>query len=375
MRTLILTVTNDLTYDQRMMRICGALASRYEVVLVGRERRDSAPLDARPYEQVRLRCWFDRGKLFYAELNLRLFFFLLARRFDLVCSIDLDTILAGYHASRLKGAEHVYDAHEIFTEIPELANRPRVRSVWLAIERAIVPRVRHAYTVNVSLAEIFRERYGARFEIIRNMPPLREAEDARAGAAGGRARDPRTIVYQGVLNVGRGLEALVDAMQTIDARLVLAGEGDISEALRARVRALGLEQKVRFLGFVRPADLPAVMREAGIAVNLRERLGLNDYYSLGNKFFDYIHAELPQITMAFPEYVRVNAEHEVAVLIDDLRAETIRAAIARLLDAPGEYERLRANCRAAREVYNWDRESERLLAFYEAVFRDGAIES
>ena len=292
MKTLVLTVTNDLTYDQRMMRICGALASRYDVVLVGRERRGSAPLDARPYEQVRLRCLFERGKLFYAELNLRLFFFLLGRRFDLVCSIDLDTILAGYHASRLKGALHVYDAHEIFTEIPELANRPRVRGVWLAIERAIVPRVRHAYTVNASLAEIFRERYGARFEIIRNMPPLRDAADARAGAAG-RVRDQRTIFYQGVLNVGRGLEALVDAMQTIDARLVLAGEGDISEALRARVRALGLDEKVRFLGYVRPADLPAVMREAGIAVNLRERLGLNDYYSLGNKFFDYIHAELP----------------------------------------------------------------------------------
>lgn len=373
MKVLILTVTNDLTYDQRMMRICGALASRYEVVLVGRERRDSAPLDARPYEQVRLRCVFERGKLFYAEINLRLFFFLLARRFDLVCSIDLDTILAGYHASRLKGAEHVYDAHEIFTEIPELANRPRVRSVWLAIERAIVPRVRHAYTVNASLAEIFRERYGARFEIIRNMPPLRDAAGARDGASG-RARDPRTIFYQGVLNVGRGLEALVDAMQTIDARLVLAGEGDISEPLRARVRALGLEQKVRFLGYVRPADLPAVMREAGIAVNLRERLGLNDYYSLGNKFFDYIHAELPQITMRFPEYVRVNAEHEVAVLIDDLRAETIRAAIARLIDAPGEYDRLRENCHAAREIYNWDRESERLLAFYEQVFSDDATE-
>jgi glycosyltransferase involved in cell wall biosynthesis len=163
-------------------------------------------------------------------------------------------------------------------------------------------------------------------------------------------------------------------MQTIDARLVLAGEGDISESLRARVRALGLEQKVRFLGYVRPADLPAVMREAGVAVNLRERLGLNDYYSLGNKFFDYIHAELPQITMRFPEYVRVNAEHEVAVLIDDLGGETIRAAIARLLDTPGEYDRLRENCRAAREIYNWDRESERLLAFYERVFQEDAIE-
>lgn len=358
-KTLILTVTNDLAYDRRMMRICEALASRYRVVLVGRRLRNSAPLDPRPYEQVRLACLFTRGKLFYAEINARLFVYLLAHRFDLVCSIDLDTILAGFAASRLKHKALVYDAHEIFTEIPELAARPLVRKVWLAIERFVVPRLEHAYTVNASLAEIFRERYGTRFEIIRNVPP-RPAEQPAA-------RPGRTILYQGVLNVGRGLEALVDALPGLDAELELIGEGDISGALRERVQRLGLDRSVRFAGYVRPAEMPERIRAARLAVNLRERLGLNDYYSLGNKFFDYIHAGVPQITMNFPEYARINAEHEVAVLIDDLSAATIRGAVERLLGDGAFYERLRANCRAASAAYNWERESARLLAFYEAI--------
>ncbi|MFN0152061.1 MAG: glycosyltransferase [bacterium] len=359
MKTIILTVTNDLTYDRRMMRICEALATRYRVVLVGRRLPDSPSLDARAYEQVRLRCVFARGKIFYAEMNLRLFFYMLVHRFDLVCSIDLDTILAGFAASRLKGKPLVYDAHEIFTEIPELAHRPLVRKVWLAIERFVVPRVAHAYTVNASLAEIFRERYGARFEIIRNVPPRPPAT-----AAGPRGR---TILYQGVLNVGRGLEALVDALPSLDAELVLIGEGDISDALRAQVQRLGLEQRVRFDGYVRPSEMPDRIRSAAVALNLRERLGLNDYFSLGNKFFDYIHAGVPQITMNFPEYARINAEHEIAVLIDDLSSATIRGAIERLLGDTAFYERLRANCRAASAVYNWEHESARLLAFYDGI--------
>ncbi len=357
--TIVLTVTNDLTYDRRMMRICEALATRYRVVLVGRRLRGSPSLDARPYEQVRLRCLFTRGKLFYAEMNLRLFMYLLVHRFELVCSIDLDSILAGFAASRLKGKPLVYDAHEIFTEIPELAHRPFVRKVWLAIERFVVPRLTHAYTVNASLAKIFRERYGARFEIIRNVPP-------RPSAAAGE-RSGGVIVNKGVLNVGRGLEALVDALPSLDAELVLIGEGDISEALRAQVRRLGLEQRVRFDGYVRPAEMPERIRSATIAVNLRERLGLNDYFSLGNKFFDYIHAGVPQITMNFPEYARVNAEYEVAVLIDELSTATIRGAIERLLGDTVFYARLCANCRAASAVYNWERESARLLAFYDGI--------
>src|ERR1700743_209233 len=74
------TVTNDLNYDQRMIRICTSLAGAgFSVVLVGRESRGSLPLAARPYGQHRLKMWWGRGKLFYAEYQIRLLFFLLFR--------------------------------------------------------------------------------------------------------------------------------------------------------------------------------------------------------------------------------------------------------------------------------------------------------
>lgn len=363
MKTLFFAVTTDLSYDQRMMRICGSLArAGYAVRLIGRRRTRSVPLDERPYEQVRLNCVFQRGKLFYIEHNLRLFFHLLTHRFDLVCAIDLDTILPCFLAAKLTRRPLVYDAHEIFTEIPELTDRPRVRALWLRLESLLVPRAARAYTVNESLADLFHERYGTRFEVIRNVPLL------KADAPAPRDVGERYVFYQGVLNAGRGLDELIRAMAGVDCRLLLAGEGDLSDALRRLARELGLADKVAFLGYLKPADLVAYGDRAAIAVNLRAHVAMNDYYSLANKFFDSMHAGVPQITMRFPEYERINARHEVAVLLDDLSVESIRGALVSLLQDRVLYERLRANCLAARAVYNWQAEEQSLLAFYQALF-------
>ncbi len=44
-------------------------------------------------------------------------------------------------------------------------------------------------------------------------------------------------------------------MKGLDAKLLLAGEGDLSSQLRAQVKQAGLQDKVQFLGYVAPAEL------------------------------------------------------------------------------------------------------------------------
>src|SRR5688572_26752370 len=118
---LLFAVTNDLTYDQRMQRICRSLSAwGYDVELIGRERELSVPLSSETFRQTRLNCFFSKGKLFYLEYNLRLLFYLLFTRFDAVCAIDLDTIVPVFIIGKLKGAKLIYDAHEYFTEVPEV---------------------------------------------------------------------------------------------------------------------------------------------------------------------------------------------------------------------------------------------------------------
>src|SRR5689334_23669422 len=111
-KRIVLTVTSDPAYDQRMIRICSSLqAGGYDVLLIGRLRPNSKELPQRVFAQRRIRQRIDSGKLFYALYNVKLFFILLFIKADCFCAIDLDTILPVYYASRLRRKPRVYDAH------------------------------------------------------------------------------------------------------------------------------------------------------------------------------------------------------------------------------------------------------------------------
>ncbi|NUO00093.1 MAG: glycosyltransferase [Saprospiraceae bacterium] len=367
---IILAVTNDLAYDQRMMRICSSLAhANHEVELVGRLKKDSPPLPEMPYRQTRLPCYFEKGKLFYAEFNLRLLFWLLFRRFDALCAIDLDTILPCLWASRWHQKPCIYDAHEYFTEVPEVTRRPAIRRIWEGVARYAIPRMSKCYTVGDGLAAILSARYGVPFTSIRNVPFSRQGDSSRTFSEQAAGRPEKIILYQGALNEGRGLEAAIDAMQEIEgAVLWLAGEGDLSLPLREKVKELGLAQKVWFLGFVMPKELPEVTAQACIGLNLLENKGLSYYYSLANKAFDYIQAGLPSIHMDFPEYRKLNEEWQVFELVADLEPTTICEAIRKLLKDEVHYQKLQENCRTAALSLNWEQEEQKLLAVYEFIF-------
>lgn len=361
MPKIIFTVTNDLSYDQRMQRIAGTMAKRgYDVLLTGRRLKNSIPIKTEAYAQKRLACFFNKGFLFYAEYNLRLFFFLLFREADIICAIDLDTILPVYCVTILKKQKRVYDAHEIFTEQKEILTRPIIHSIWLAIERFAVPKFANGYTVNRSIADELAGRYGVAYGLIRNLPkpyPLPSIDPSTE----------RWFLYQGVVNEGRCFETLIPAMKQVNAKLVICGEGNFFEQTRRLIREHGLENKVDLRGYVSPADLIKLTPFAYAGITLFEREGMNLYYSLANRFFDYTMAGIPQVCVNYPEYAAFNKEHRVAALIDDTKPETIATALNNLLSDRVVYSELKQNCLEARETWNWQHEQNTLVNFYNSL--------
>ncbi|MEN0002694.1 MAG: glycosyltransferase [Bacteroidota bacterium] len=360
---IIATVTNDLTYDQRMIRICTSLQQAgHEVLLVGRKRASSVPLVERVFQQKRLHCWMDKGKGFYVEYNIRLFLFLLFQRVDVICSVDLDTILPGLVVSRIRGKVVVYDAHEYFTEVPEVVRRPSVKRIWEWVARWAIPRLRYCYTVGPALAKLFTERYGTPFGVVRNVPYLQEMAIPVANF------EKKVVLYQGALNEGRGLECAIEAMGYLEGvELWLAGEGDLSEKLRDLVQELGVSQKVRFLGYIQPEQLKAVTLEASVGLNILENVGLSYYYSLANKAFDYIQAGLPTIQIAFPEYQALQQQYNTFIMLEELQPEALAQTIEATFADKVTYLKLRQNCLDARTQLCWEKEVEALLQVYETI--------
>lgn len=361
MRRILFTVTTDLTYDQRMERICSAMAGAgYSVTIVGRVKQGSLPLTGRPYRQVRLRCFFETGKLFYLEFNIRLLLWLLFTPADIISSVDLDTILPGFLVARIRRKIFVYDAHEYFTEVIEVVNRPQIKKIWETVERFVLKRIRYAYTVSDGLKREFEKKYPVKFEVIRNVPYLSPVPE--------QVKTEKYIIYIGVVNEGRGLEALIDVMEDIPYPLYICGEGDLYREIESRVKDKKLEHKVKLFGYVVPEQLKELTRNAYIGYLMLDQVSLSYYYSLANKFFDYIHAGIPQLVVDFPEYRTINEKFEVALLCRNDR-ESIREGMLKLLEDPALYERLRQNTGRAKEAFNWQRESEKLVAFYEKTER------
>ncbi|MEO8111743.1 MAG: glycosyltransferase [Ginsengibacter sp.] len=358
--TICLTVTNDLSYDQRMIRICSSLAGAgHKIELIGRLLKKSVPLFQYPFKQKRLKCFFEKGKLFYLEYNVRLFFYLLFKKTDCMCAIDLDTILPVLFCSKLKRVKRVYDAHELFCEMKEIVTRPKIYSTWKKIEKFSVPKFTNGYTVNRPIAREFKKMYDVNYEIIRSISLKQEFEPT--------AKKEDIIIYQGAVNEGRSFETLIPAMQRVNARLLIFGDGNFYDQARALVKKNILNDKIIFKGKVEPGTLSERTREAKIGITLFDDNALSNYYSLANRFFDYIHAGIPQLCVNYPAYEEINKEFEVAFLIDDLSPENIARNLNRLLQDEDLYRHLQQNCLEASKVYCWQNEEKKLIEFYHKI--------
>ncbi len=361
-KSIICTVTNDLNYDQRMIRICTSLANAgYDVTLVGFKRKNSKPLKEQAFNQKRLWIIAEQGKLMYLQYWIFLFFYLLFKRSNAICAIDLDTILPVYFASKLKGCKRVYDAHELFTELKEVVTRPAVHKMWLAIEQFTVPKFPVGYTIGACYAEEFRKKYDVQYKLVRNATVLKPLNIPE--------RTNKYILYQGWVNEGRCFEELIPAMQYVDCKLVVCGEGNFYSQAKQMAIDYKVADKISFEGYVPPEKLVDYTRGATIGITLFHKLSKSNELSLANRFFDYMHQAVPQLSMKFPEYEKINSDFEIASLIEDpVSPQSVSAALNEMLGNAVYYNKLKENCVKAREKYCWQEEEKVLLSVYKDLF-------
>lgn len=367
-KRVIVSVTNDLSTDQRVDKVCTFLHDNgFDVLLVGRKLKNSLPLNDRIYPTKRFRLLFKTKAIFYANYNLRLFLFLCFHRFDILVSNDLDTLLANFCAHKLRRKSRlVYDSHELFTEVPELTARPRVRKVWLKIEQEIFPKLKTIITVNQSIADIYKKKYGQNLYVVRNISPLWVSKNILTKQELGLPEDKKIIILQGAgINVDRGGEEAVEAMQSIDNSLFLiVGSGDIIPQLKAKTEELHLENKVRFIPRIPYQEMMNYTFHADIGLSLDKDTNANYHYSLPNKIFDYIHTSTPIVCSDLVEIKKIVQKYDVGRVISHHSVQGIASTIKELIDNTALLDELKVNCKKAAQQENWEKESAVLKEIY-----------
>ena len=362
MKRIYLAVTNDLVTDNRVHKVASTLLKSGAIVtLIGRIKSSNTPAIDRPYNTKRFKLIFKQGACFYIEYNIRLFLFLLFRRFDIIVANDLDTLLGSYLASQLKSKKIVYDSHEYFTEVPELVNRKFPKKVWKHLEKKILPRIKYAYTVSECIAKTYFKLYGVKMQIVRNVPYLNKRSQEKENIE----NDSKTILYQGSLNIGRGLEQMIDAMEFIDnAKLIIIGDGDITNQLKERIQSKKLENKIELIGRIPFEDLMIETSKADLGIALEENIGLNYYYALPNKLFDYIQAGVPVLVSPFPEMQKIVKKYDIGTVYDHKTPQALADKINEILDLENRYQKWKDNTRKAAQELCWENEEKIIIDIY-----------
>ena len=359
-KQIIVSVTNDLVADNRVHKVCTSLEEMgFGVLLVGRKLKNSQPIN-RSYLTHRMRLCFTKGAFFYTEYNFRLLLFLLFRKADVLLANDLDTLTANYFASKIKRVPVVYDSHEYFTEVPELIDRPRVKQFWEWLESRMLPNLKHCYTVCDSIAAVYHEKYGASFKVVRNIPVSKNRLQLIENE-----NQPKIILYQGAVNIGRGLEQAIKAMHFIEgAQLVIAGDGDIKQQLEELVRTEKLENKVRFTGRLSIDELAELTPTADLGLSIEEDLGLNYRFALPNKLFDYIGAGVPVLVSDLPEMKAIVEKYDIGAICNSHDHRNLANAVNEALNNSDKIKTWKTNLIQTSQELTWENEAEVLKGIF-----------
>ncbi len=372
-KRVIVSVTNDLVLDQRVNRTCQTLLeNNFDVLFVGRELPHSLPMPAVSYQYKRMKLRFNKGMLFYAEFNIRLFFLLLFSRYDVANSNDLDTLPANYFASFIRRKPVVFDSHEYFTGVPELVHNHFARKTWKWFEKLIVPQLKYCITVNKSIVDLFIKEYGKTFSIVRNIPNLNAAKVEKTTRRALQVpEDKFMLVLQGSINIDRGAEELLEVAQKLDDSYIIyiIGGGDQIPFLMQKAKELQLEKKVHFLGRQPFEKMMQYTQLADLGLILDKDTNINYTLSLPNKLFEYMHANIPILASNLIESQRIISAYDIGWKLESVTVDEIYKAIIFVRSEEEERMKKKANTIKAAAELTWENEKKVIQRIYQEAIK------
>ncbi|MBI4085650.1 MAG: glycosyltransferase, partial [Candidatus Liptonbacteria bacterium] len=380
-RNICMMVLNDYTHDSRVLRAANALQEAGFQVFVFAVHEKGLSLRETNNGVVTMR--FSLGSRAFLENTgirfIRNAEFMIKSLYHIwrlkpaACHCnDLNTLPIGYLAKVFFGIPFVYDSHELHSQKTGIEQDP----LWLRrftrfIEHVLIRRADRVITVGHCIADYLARQDGiSRPLVVRNIP---ERSSIKAGSGCkehfGFPRDHVVMVYQGGLQVSRGLIPSIRAVSYLPDHIVfvLIGDGPLRGELERETDRLSLRHRVLFQGWVDMDILLGYTKEADLGIMPSENVSLSYYYTSPSKLFEYIAVGLPVIGSNFPEIERIVREYGIGATCNPSDPHDIVNAILHVTEDPARYTMFRERSQKASLELTWDKEKEKLVSLYRNI--------
>lgn len=294
------------------------------------------------------------------------------RDVDVVISSGLRAGPTAILAGKLLGIPVVIDLSENHSEFVKTLSKDSVADyvtkntlVVRSVERFLYRFADHIWVVTEERRDVMPDYVeSGRVSVVSNVPD--NVTDTGIPSSDEFDEDGFRLVYVGILSEFRGLDRIIEAIDRIDetgenAKLVIAGDGPHKAALEDRTEALGMEDRVTFLGWIDSKDVPAFLASGDVGIVPHEVNSFTDT-TIPNKLFDMMRAGLPVLATDMDPVAKIISEARCGWIVEQHWGPTQVGEVIKELKSSSEVEEMGANARTAIEQkYNWEQESQKVL--------------
>ena len=327
--------------------------------------------DKRTVWRVRLKTRKWQGNTFCKIIRHIEWAFKIFKRFrkspvDFVNCHTLSSLPIGILFRIFSKAKVVYDAHELETERNGWS-RPR-KALAKILERSLIHKTDMVIVVSDSIAQWYKDRYHlSNVHVIRNVPYRAKTVEERSDILKrkfGIGDDELLFIHQGLLGPARGIELLLEVFSQVSRKkhIVFMGHGPLEQTIRDYESGF---PNIHFQPAVKPQEILKYTGSCDVGIHLPQNTCLSYYYSLPNKFFEYIVSGLPVIVSDFPEMAKI-VDREIC----GWKVAPDKKAVMELIESISRenIEEIKINVLRNRDTYVWENKEKRLLGAYNDLF-------
>jgi glycosyltransferase involved in cell wall biosynthesis len=211
-------------------------------------------------------------------------------------------------------------------------------------------------------------KYNANISVISNFPEPSQQHDSLSvvePTVYTNSGPPIRLVSFGLIDNIRGLDLAIDAFALVikvlqNCELVIYGDGFYRHQLVEQVKALRLEEKVRFAGWVAAENKYQVLADGDIGLILHKQCDLT-HHTIPNKLFDYMKVGLPIISTSLSPVEQVINREQCGIIVEESAIYVSQAIQSLIMNVEQRRAFSRNGICGLNQRYRWSDEEEKIL--------------